>query len=125
MRELRDKVAVVTDGASGIGRALPAEGARVVVADIDRARAETVAAELRGHGAAVEALACDVTCGAAVERLAVTVRIAVDGIKVDDFFVITHPHVRKYAQARHDQVMAACDRADLRPRPPGPRHRGN
>lgn len=284
MRELRDRVAVVTGGAGGIGRgicrALADEGARVVVADIDGERAEAVAAELRGRGAIAEAVACDVTCGAAVDRLAATVRrrfgavgllcnnagvavhgdlhtiseadwdwvmavnlkaiyftvrafvprmleagapahihnvasehgvglaalgrapaytaskhavvglsdvmrrdygrhgievsvlcpgmvrteiydcarnrpidrfgagrrvapdegepyfalamdpdlagrVAVDGIKAGDFFVITHPHVRKYAQTRHDQLMAACDDADRRPRPPNPRHRGN
>jgi len=41
MESLKDKTAVVTGGASGIGRALclafAGEGARVVVADIDEA----------------------------------------------------------------------------------------
>jgi len=48
--ELQGKVAVVTGGASGIGRAtverFVAEGARVVVADIDEGRGEELAAEL-------------------------------------------------------------------------------
>ena len=53
--ELRDKVVVVTGGASGIGRALSrrfaAEGARgVVVADIDAAGAKKVASEIGGLG---------------------------------------------------------------------------
>ena len=53
--ELKDKVAVVTGGASGIGRALArafhAEGARhVVVADRDEAGASAVAAEIGGTG---------------------------------------------------------------------------
>jgi 3-oxoacyl-[acyl-carrier protein] reductase len=58
---LDGKVAIVTGGAGGIGRAISerygAEGARVVVADVDGARAEAVAADI---GDAL-GLACDVT----------------------------------------------------------------
>jgi NAD(P)-dependent dehydrogenase (short-subunit alcohol dehydrogenase family) len=47
---LRDKVAIVTGGASGIGaataRRFASEGARVVVADIDDAGGARVAAEI-------------------------------------------------------------------------------
>src|SRR4051794_32921709 len=50
--ELPGKVAVVTGGASGIGRALcrrlAAEGASVVVADVDAPGAATVAKEIGG-----------------------------------------------------------------------------
>src|SRR5262245_22454970 len=57
--ELADKVAVITGGASGIGRALALrfadDGARVVVADLDLQGAEAVAAETGGV-----ALRCDV-----------------------------------------------------------------
>lgn len=60
MTELRDKVALVTGGASGIGRltalALAEAGAEVVVADIDGEGAERVAREIGGH-----ALAADVS----------------------------------------------------------------
>jgi NAD(P)-dependent dehydrogenase (short-subunit alcohol dehydrogenase family) len=57
--QLRDKVAVVTGGASGIGAALcrrfVAEGARaVVVVDRDGPGAERVAAELDGKGQAAQ-----------------------------------------------------------------------
>ena len=59
--ELSEKVAVVTGGASGIGRALAwrfaEEGATVVVADLDDAGAERVAGEI-GRGAI--GVGCDV-----------------------------------------------------------------
>ena len=57
--ELRDRVAVVTGGASGIGKALAErfrrEGARhVVVADRDRAGAEAVAKSIEGRGVGLD-----------------------------------------------------------------------
>jgi NAD(P)-dependent dehydrogenase (short-subunit alcohol dehydrogenase family) len=72
--ELSGKVAVVTGGASGIGRALArrfaGEGARgVVVADLNGAGAEAVAAEIdsRQPGTAF-AVACDVASEADVDE---------------------------------------------------------
>jgi NAD(P)-dependent dehydrogenase (short-subunit alcohol dehydrogenase family) len=68
LKELRNRVAVVTGSASGIGRgialALAAEGMRVAVADLDEAGAKAVAEEL-GDGAFP--LALDVTSNAALE----------------------------------------------------------
>ncbi|MGH9037616.1 MAG: SDR family oxidoreductase [Acidimicrobiia bacterium] len=66
--KLAGSVAVVTGGASGIGRALcrrfAAEGASVVVADLDGAGAATVAAEVGG-----KAVATDVSVEADVVHL--------------------------------------------------------
>jgi NAD(P)-dependent dehydrogenase (short-subunit alcohol dehydrogenase family) len=66
---LTDKVALITGGASGIGLAtvekFVAEGARVGIADIDRARAEDVAASLPA-GSAI-AVQVDVSVYAQVE----------------------------------------------------------
>jgi NAD(P)-dependent dehydrogenase (short-subunit alcohol dehydrogenase family) len=58
--ELRDKVAIVTGGASGLGRAtalaLAAEGVEVVVADVDVDGGTSVASQIGGHF-----VACDVS----------------------------------------------------------------
>ena len=57
MRELRDKLALVTGAASGIGRALALElaarGARLLLVDIDAAGLAETAAHARTHGAEV------------------------------------------------------------------------
>jgi NAD(P)-dependent dehydrogenase (short-subunit alcohol dehydrogenase family) len=62
---LENKVAIVTGGASGIGRAtaelLAAEGAVVLVVDLDLAGAETVATGIRERGGQSLAVPCDVS----------------------------------------------------------------
>jgi NAD(P)-dependent dehydrogenase (short-subunit alcohol dehydrogenase family) len=62
---LNDKVAVITGGISGLGRAsalrYAAEGARVVVADINAERGANAAAEMSAGGASIEFIQVDVT----------------------------------------------------------------
>jgi NAD(P)-dependent dehydrogenase (short-subunit alcohol dehydrogenase family) len=83
--ELADRVAVVTGGASGIGRALAwrlvEEGVRgVVVADLDADGAQAVAADI---GARALGVACDV---AIEEQVAETVARAQDAFGPVDLF---------------------------------------
>jgi len=71
--DLRDAVAVVTGGASGIGRAtvreLARRGADVVVADIHEDRLEEVRVEIEAMGRRVLTVRCDVAYDRDVEHL--------------------------------------------------------
>jgi len=73
MKELQKRVAVVTGGASGIGlgmaKALAAEGARLVLGDIEPGPVEAAAAALREDGAEAVGVTCDVSDPASLDRL--------------------------------------------------------
>jgi NAD(P)-dependent dehydrogenase (short-subunit alcohol dehydrogenase family) len=77
VKDFKDKIAVVTGGANGVGRALgallAARGARVVLTDINASRLEETTAELRGRGGEVTGIAADVTRADSVDSLADTV----------------------------------------------------
>jgi NAD(P)-dependent dehydrogenase (short-subunit alcohol dehydrogenase family) len=70
---LGGRVAVVTAGGSGMGRAcserIASEGAHVVVADIDEAKAEDTVAAIASSGGSAKAIRCDVSDTGALRSL--------------------------------------------------------
>ncbi|MFF9653465.1 bifunctional aldolase/short-chain dehydrogenase [Streptomyces sp. NPDC014622] len=82
-KPLATRIALVTGAASGIGRAtakrLAAEGACVVIADLDLAKAEAAAAEIGGPDVAV-GVAADVSDEAAVRAMTDAAVLAFGGL---------------------------------------------
>lgn len=74
MQQFTNKVAVITGGASGIGRAMADRfaqaGMKLVLADVEEATLAQAAAELRATGAQVLPVVTDVSVAEQVERLA-------------------------------------------------------
>jgi NAD(P)-dependent dehydrogenase (short-subunit alcohol dehydrogenase family) len=73
MRDLTGRVAVVTGGAGGIGRAMGErfahEGMKVVLADVEEGALVTATEKLRAEGVEATGVVCDVADYASVERL--------------------------------------------------------
>jgi NAD(P)-dependent dehydrogenase (short-subunit alcohol dehydrogenase family) len=71
--KLENRVAIVTGGAMGIGKGIAAvflrEGARVVIADVNRKEGEKAAAELKRDGAGPIFIECDVSQEQAIRRM--------------------------------------------------------
>ncbi|NHZ61479.1 SDR family oxidoreductase [Massilia genomosp. 1] len=74
MKNFQDKVAVITGGASGLGREFAKRaaslGMKVVLADVQQDALDATQAELEGEGAQVLAMLCDVRKGEQVQALA-------------------------------------------------------
>ena len=74
MKDLSEKVAVVTGGAGGIGKALVgallAEGARVVVGDVEKTVLDETVKEFSSQGSDVVGVVTDVSDPASVTALA-------------------------------------------------------
>jgi len=74
MKTFRDKVVVITGGASGLGREFAnvaaREGMKLVLADVQRDALDRAVEELKAQGASVIAALCDVRKGEQVQALA-------------------------------------------------------
>ena len=74
MKDFTDKVAVITGGASGVGRSLAQllgkEGAKVVIGDIDGEAIDETCEALRAEGATIEGHVVDVTSADSVNAFA-------------------------------------------------------
>jgi len=83
-RDLEGKSALVTGGASGIGRAtalaFAREGARVAVADILEDAAQNTVSEIKAMGGQALAIACDVTDDDAVKAMIAATADAFGGL---------------------------------------------
>jgi NAD(P)-dependent dehydrogenase (short-subunit alcohol dehydrogenase family) len=101
------KVAIVTGGGSGIGRAtallFAAEGASVTVADIAEAAAEEVVAAIEAAGGAARAQVTDVADAAAMKAMVADTVAAYGGLD------ILHNNAAALDQNRHDQDVVTMD----------------
>jgi len=108
---LDGRTAVVTGGAQGIGFAIAeryvAEGARVVLGDLDLAATEA-AVEILGGRDVAAAVRCDVTDAASVEALINTAVDAFGGldVMVNNAGITRDATMRKMTEEQFDQVIA-------------------
>jgi 3-hydroxybutyrate dehydrogenase len=112
MPQLKDKVAIVTGAASGIGkeiaRRFAEEGAAVAIADLMLPAAQTAAAEFTALGFAAKAVAMDVSDEAAVnEGVAATIAAfgKVDILVSNAGIQIVHP-IEQFPFAEWKKVLA-------------------
>jgi NAD(P)-dependent dehydrogenase (short-subunit alcohol dehydrogenase family) len=101
---LKDRVAIITGGASGLGREtahyLIGEGASVVIADLNEANVDLVVSELRAKGGKAEGITVDVRNFEDNERMVdlaqekfggVDLLVASAGVSDGRFFIETQP----------------------------------
>ena len=84
--ELKDRVALITGAAQGIGaetaRLFSAQGCRVAVVDIDAANGEKVAAGIRDGGGSAQLFRTDITDAASVETCIAGIAQAFGGLDI-------------------------------------------
>lgn len=111
MSLLDGRTAVVTGGAQGIGFAIAqryvAEGARVVIGDLDLGASEAAVDRLGGRNFA-RAVRCDVTNADEVDALVATAVSEFDGldVMVNNAGITRDATMRKMTEEQFDQVIA-------------------
>jgi len=110
--QLKDKVAFITGSASGIGKEIAIlfaqEGAKIVIADLNKAAADATAAELQGQGAQAIGVAVDVTSEDQVDAAVEEAAKAFGGIDIlvsNAGIQIVHP-VEEFSFADWKKMLA-------------------
>jgi len=110
--QLKDKVAFITGSASGIGKEIAVlfaqEGAKIVIADLNKAAADATAAELKATGAEAIGVAVDVTSEEQVDAAVEEAARAFGGIDIlisNAGIQIVHP-VEEFAFADWKKMLA-------------------
>jgi 3-oxoacyl-[acyl-carrier protein] reductase len=111
MALLAGRTAIITGGAQGLGYAIAevfvAEGARVVLGDLDSDRTRE-AAEALGGADVARAVRCDVTSAAEVEALVAAAADAFGGVDVmvNNAGITRDATLRKMTEQQFDEVIA-------------------
>jgi NAD(P)-dependent dehydrogenase (short-subunit alcohol dehydrogenase family) len=111
-KELDGRAAIVTGGASGIGRAtvhaLAREGARVTIADTDLESALKVASDVENEGGVCVAAQTDVSSSPDVRQMVEEAiqRFGTIDILVNDAGLRSAPSVREVSEEEWDRVIA-------------------
>lgn len=110
--QLKDKVAFITGSASGIGKEIAIlfaqEGAKIVIADLNKAAADATAAELKTKGAQAIGVAVDVTSEDQVDAAVEEAAKAFGGIDIlvsNAGIQIVHP-VEEFSFADWKKMLA-------------------